>query len=235
MNAIELRGLSKSFGKKIVLENIDLTIPERQIVGLLGPNGSGKTTLLKILAGALTDYSGEARIHGEEIGPTSKALVAYLPERPIVDENWLVEKLIEYYQDMFSDFDKEKSIEMLHRFKLDEKMRIKSMSKGMKEKLSLAVLMGRNAKVYLLDEPLGGVDPASRGSILEKIISNFNEDSTMIISTHLISDIEPILDRVVFIKDAQIILNEEADTIRLEQQKSIDEYFREVYRDEGVF
>lgn len=234
MAVIDIKNLNKRFGSKSVLKDINLSLEGQQIIGLLGPNGSGKTTLLKILAGALTDYDGDVRIEGHPISPKSKALVAYLPEKPLTEENWRVSKLLNYYEDMYQDFDRRKSLDMLKRFKLTEDLRIKTMSKGMKEKLSLAVLMGRNALVYLLDEPLGGVDPAARGAILEKIIGAFDEDSLMIISTHLIGDVEPVLDRVIFLKDESIFLDEEADTIRARENKSIDDYFKYVYREEGV-
>lgn len=228
---IQVNNLSKQYGQKKVLADVSFQLASNQIVGLLGPNGSGKTTLLKILMGYIMDYSGSVMIDGEAPGASTKAFTSYLPEISSVNDWWKVSRALDFYQDMFADFDRRKSEDMLQFFRLDTSSSLKHMSKGMKEKLHIALIMSRRAKVFLLDEPLGGVDPASRSVILENIIKNYHSDSIMILSTHLITDIEPVLDRVLFLKDQKLLLNRLADDLRTDEGISVDAYFRKVYRE----
>lgn len=228
---IKVSNLSKQYGKNVVLDNISFQLESNQIVGLLGPNGSGKTTLLKILMGYIMDYRGSVYIDGKAPSANSKAFTSYLPETSSVDDWWKVSRALDFYQDMFADFDRHKAEDMLKFFRLDTTSSLKRMSKGMKEKLHIALIMSRQAKVYLLDEPLGGIDPASRSVILENIIKNYHSDAVMILSTHLISDIEPVLDRVLFLKDQKLLRNSLADDLRMDEGMSIDDYFRKVYRE----
>lgn len=230
MNAsIEIKNVSKSYRKWPALIDINLTLPHGKIVGLLGPNGCGKTTLLKILAGLSSDYSGEVKILGDKPDVASKAVVSFLPERSSMNENLLVREALDLYDDFFVDFDREKANNMLHYFKIEPSACIKELSKGIREKLHIALAMSRNAQIYLLDEPISGVDPAARTVILEGIIRNFSENSLLLLSTHLIADVEAILDEVIFLDRGRVILHQEADLLRQEQGKSVDQYFREVF------
>ena len=227
---IEIKNLTKNYGKANALSNVNLNLKEGQIIGLLGPNGSGKTTLIKILNGLLRDYSGEIKINGEEIGVHSKSVISYLPDTTYF-ANWMTgEKAIALFKDMYADFDEEKIKRILKSLKIDIKQALKTMSKGMKERFQLALVMSRNAKIYILDEPIGGVDPAARELILDTILNNYNEGSIVLISTHIISEIENIFDTVIFLKDGQINLMGEVEDIRKEHNKSIDELFREVFK-----
>jgi len=231
MNAIlECNNIKKSFGSKHALTGIDLKVERGRIVGLLGPNGSGKTTLIKLANALLVPTSGEILIDGKKPGVETKKVVSYLPEKTYLN-NWMsIQQIIEFFSDFYSDFNSEKAYDMLKRLNLDPKEKLKNLSKGNKEKVQLILVMSREAQLYLLDEPIGGVDPAARDYILETIISNYNENATVIISTHLISDIEKILDDVVFIKDGGIILTSTVDNIRDEKGKSVDALFREVFK-----
>lgn len=223
---IEICGLSKAYGKKQALHNVDMVFEGGQIIGLLGPNGSGKTTLLKVMTGLLKDYDGVVRIDGKD----TKAVVSYLPDEPYFSDWMKVKDALAIFVDMYADFDLDKCLSIMSRFQIDESMRIKTMSKGTKEKFQLALVMSRKAKIIVLDEPIGGVDPAAREVILDTILENYSADQTILIATHLIADIERIFSTVVFIKNGQIVLNKEVEEVRQETGKSIDELFREEFR-----
>ena len=227
---LECKGLNKFYGGKQALKTIDLSLDRGRIVGLLGPNGSGKTTLIKLASGLLTPTGGEILIDGKQPGIETKKLVSYLPERTYLNDWMKVRHIIDFFCDFYGDFNKEKAYDMLSRLNINPNDRLKSMSKGTKEKVQLILVMSREAKLYLLDEPIGGVDPAARDYILRTIIGNYSEDSTVVISTHLIADIEPVLDYVVFINQGDIAMSATLDQIREEQGKSVDELFREVFR-----
>ena len=227
---VEIVNVTKAYQNKKALSNFSLTLEPGHIVGLLGPNGSGKTTLMKILTGVLKDYTGSVTIKGEPIGAKTKALVSYLPDVSYFSAWMRPLDVIALFKDFYSDFDEAKCLEMVKRLDLDEKQRIKTMSKGMIEKFQLCLVMSRNAMLYVLDEPIGGVDPAARDYILNTILSNYNEEGTIFISTHLISDVEKLFDTVVFLKEGEIVLNGEIDAIRTKEGKSIDELFREVFK-----
>lgn len=229
-NLIEISGLSKSYGKKQVLHGIDLSFKKGTIIGLLGPNGSGKTTLLKVLTGLLKDYEGSIKIDGKSIGAGTKAVVSYLPDEPYFSDWMKAKDAISIFMDMYDDFDYDKCLKIMKRFKIEETLRIKTMSKGTKEKFQLALVMSRNSKIIILDEPIGGVDPAAREVILDTILENYSEDQMILIATHLIADIERIFDSVVFIKEGTIVLDKEVEEVRQETGKSIDELFREEFR-----
>ncbi len=230
MARIEIEGLSKAFGSTTALRDVTLDLEKGQIVGLLGPNGSGKTTLIKILNGLLVPDRGEARINGIKPGVETKAKVAYLPDRNALPDYMTSRQLISLYGDFFSDFSKEKAVSMLAELGVDMNQEMRRMSKGTREKLQLCLTMARAADVYLLDEPIGGVDPATRDYILKTIISNYNEDAVVMISTHLISDIESVLDDVIFLKEGEVVLHGPADAIREKKGMSIDKLFREVFK-----
>lgn len=230
MNLIEIKNINKAYGKKQALNNINITIEKGKIYGLLGPNGSGKTTLIKLINDLLTPTSGEILIKGEKPGIESKKIISYLPERTYLNMNFKVKELLDFFQDFYENFNKEKAQELLKKLNINEEEKLKTMSKGTKEKVQLILVMSRKADIYILDEPIGGVDPASRDYILETILNNFDENSSMIISTHLIQDIENILDNVIFINNGNIILNDIADNIRKEKGKTIDQVFREEFR-----
>ena len=223
---LEYKEVNKSFEEKVVLKNINLKIESNKIVGLLGKNGSGKSTLFKLANDLLTATSGEVLIDGKPVSVESKKIVSYLPERPYLSPNLKVSEAINLFETFYDDFDKEKAEKLLIDLELDKNMRLSKMSKGMKEKVQLVLVMSRKAKIYILDEPLGGVDPASRDYILQTILKNFDENATLFISTHMIADIEKILDEVVFIDGGEIILQENADELRERENASIDEIFR---------
>jgi len=223
---LEYKNVCKSFGDKVVLKDVNLKIEENKIIGLLGKNGSGKSTLFKLANDLLTVTSGEILIDGNCVSPESKKVVSYLPERPYFDPGLKVSDTIQLFETFYEDFDKEKAEKLLIDLDLDRNMRLSKMSKGMKEKVQLVLVMSRRAKIYILDEPLGGVDPASRDYILETILKNFDKNATLFISTHMIADIEKILDEVVMIDDGQIILHEDAEKLRKKEKGTIDEIFR---------
>ncbi|MGC5076404.1 ABC transporter ATP-binding protein [Agrococcus sp. DT81.2] len=229
-DAIELRGLVKTYGPLRALDGLDLTLPYGQVVGLLGENGSGKTTLLKVLAGVLADYSGEVRIAGHAPGPESKSRVSYLPDVSFLPDGARVRSCIELYDDCFEAFDPERARDLIGFFGLDASMRLKEMSKGMREKVQIALAMARDARVFLLDEPISGVDPAARDVILQGVLRNLSADSLLLVSTHLIHDLEPILDSVVLMRRGRVALAGQVDDLRAEHGVSIDRLFREVYR-----
>ena len=227
---LECRSLSKNYGSFPALTNIDLTLPEGKIIGLLGPNGSGKTTLIKMIAGLLTPTSGELRVGGMEIGLETKKIVSYLPERTYFNESMTVSETIDYFEDFYSDFSRKKAEDMLARLDVDTKKRLRTLSKGNKEKVQLVLVMSRAARLYLLDEPIGGVDPATRDYILDTIVKNYSPNSTVLISTHLISDIEKVLDEFIFINKGNVVMHSTADDVRASRGISVDELFREVFR-----
>ena len=230
MTLLECKNVYKSFEKKNVLNNVNLKIEEGRIIGLLGRNGVGKSTLIKLINDLLTLDNGEILFKGKKIGVLSKSHISYLPERTYLDKDMKVNEVIAYFKEFYDDFNEEKAYKLLDDLKLDKKMVIKKMSKGMQEKLQLILVMSREADLYILDEPLGGVDPATRDYILDTILSNFKEGASVIISTHLISDIERILDDVIFIDDGKIILTSSADSLREKEGSSIDEIFRRMFK-----
>ncbi len=230
MELIKCKDLCKEFDNKKVLNKINLTINDGKIVGLLGKNGMGKTTLIKLINDLLTPTSGEVLIKGEKPGINSKKIISYLPERTYLDKNMKIEQIITFFTEFYDDFNKKRAIKLLKDLDLDMDLRINKMSKGMQEKLQLILVMSRDAELYILDEPLGGVDPATRDYILNTILSNFREGASIIISTHIISDIERILDDVIFIDKGKIILNTSADQLRKKENASIDEIFRRYFK-----
>ena len=230
MAILECRDLCKRFGGVHALDNINLTLEPGRVIGLLGPNGSGKTTLLKLANGLLTPTSGELLIAGEKPGPATKALVSYLPDRPYLADWMSAKQLMDLFEDFSSDFDRDLAMEMLLRLNIGPEQRIKQMSKGTREKVQLIMVMSRRAKLYLLDEPIGGVDPATRDYILDTIIRNYNPEAAVLISTHLIADVEQVLDEVIFIQNGRVTLQSSVDEIREEKGMSVDQYFREVFK-----
>ena len=230
MNIIKTDNVSKAYNGKNVLNNINLELKKGHIIGLLGPNGSGKTTLMKILTGTMMDYTGNVLIEEKPVGVKTKAIVSYLPDSSYFSSWMKPIDLIQMFSDFYEDFDSEKCQKMLDSLGLDKNQRIKTMSKGMIEKMQLCLVMSRNARLYVLDEPIGGVDPAARDYILDTILSNYNEDSTILMSTHLIPDVERIFDTYVFFKEGNIVMQGEIDDIREREGKSIDELFREVFK-----
>ncbi len=226
---VQCKNLTKRYGKKLALDQISLDIESGQIVGLLGSNGSGKTTFIKLLNGLLSKDGGEILVAGHPVGTESKKVVSYLPERTYFPGQIRVREAVALFQDFYADFHRERAEQMLRDLGIDMDMRFRNMSKGTREKLQLVLVMSREAKLYLLDEPIGGVDPAARDYIMKTILSNYQEDAGIIISTHLISDVEKILDDIVFIKEGKIILHQKADDLRMAQNKSVDQVFREVY------
>lgn len=230
MAILECKALSKHYGKVAALESVDLSIEPGRVVGLLGPNGSGKTTFIKLVNGLLTPTTGEVRVGGNRPGPASKALVAYLPDRDYLADWMTVEQQIRFFADFYKDFDQEKAREMLARLGVDPAQKFKTLSKGTREKVQLTLVMSRKAQLYLLDEPIGGVDPATRDFILDTIIRNYNPEAAVIISTHLIADVEQVLDEVIFLKEGRVVLQDSTDNIREQQGMSVDRYFREVFK-----
>lgn len=230
MELLEIKNLYKNYGEKQVLNNITLTVPRGKIIGLLGKNGTGKTTLIKLINGLLTPTEGEIVFEGEKIGPQSKLNIAYLPERTYLDKSMTINETLKFFKEFYSNFDIDKAKDLLKKLDLDENQKIIKMSKGMQEKVQLVLVMSRKADLYILDEPLGGVDPATRDYILDTILTNFNEGASIIISTHLISDIERILDEVIFIDTGEIKLISDADELRNKENASIDEIFRRMFK-----
>lgn len=225
---ITLASLKKSYGSNTVLEDINLKIPEGAIVGLLGPNGCGKTTLLKILAGLIKDYSGTVKINNNEIGAATKEIVAFLPDASYLPQWMTPVDAIDYFSDFYKDFSKEKAMKMVNDFNLNPKQKLKTMSKGQQEKLCLILILSRSAKLYLLDEPLGGLDPSSRAAILDMIMKNYAKDSTVLISTHLINDVEKIFNRVLMISHGKLVVNSHVNELR-SHGKSVQDVFLEVF------
>lgn len=230
MELLECKHLYKEFDNKQILKDINLKIPRGRIIGLLGKNGTGKSTLIKLINDLLTPTSGEILINGEKPGVKSKEIISYLPERTYLDKEMTIKQVIKYFEEFYKNFDTQKAIKLLKDLNLDINTKISKMSKGMQEKLQLILVMSRNAELYVLDEPLGGVDPATRDYILDTILSNFSEGASVIISTHLISDIERILDEVIFIDNGEIIITSSADELRKKEKSSIDEIFRRYFK-----
>lgn len=230
MELLECKHLYKEFDNKQILKDINLKIPRGKIIGLLGKNGTGKSTLIKLINDLLTPTSGEILINGEKPGVKSKEIISYLPERTYLDKEMTIKQVIKYFEEFYKNFDTQKAIKLLKDLNLDINTKISKMSKGMQEKLQLILVMSRNAELYVLDEPLGGVDPATRDYIIDTILSNFSEGASVIISTHLISDIERILDEVIFIDNGEIILTSSADELRKKEKLSIDEIFRRYFK-----
>lgn len=230
MNTIECKNLTHRYGKVEALQDVTLTIEPGHIVGLLGPNGSGKTTLIKILNGLLTPAGGSLSVCGQTVGKESHEQVSYLPER-IALPLWMnAVQLMDFYQDFYSDFQPKAAQEMLERLDIPMKRPLRQMSKGTREKVQLILVMSRNAMLYLLDEPIGGVDPATRDYILNTILTNYNPQASVVISTHLIGDVEPVLDEVIFLKSGRVLLHQSVDALREERGSSVDSIFREVFK-----
>ena len=230
MELLEIKDLCKKYDNKVVLENINIKLSSGKIIGLLGKNGAGKTTLIKLINDLLTPTSGEILIKGNKIGVETKKIISYLPERTYLNKQMNVTEVLNYFQDFYENFDFEKAKKLLKDLDLDCNQNLSKMSKGMQEKVQLVLVMSREADLYILDEPLGGVDPATRDYILDTILSNFKENASVIISTHLISDIERILDEVVFIDKGHIALQSGTDELRKKENASIDEIFRRMFK-----
>ena len=230
MKLLECVNLGKKFGDRTVLNNVNLVIPRGKIIGLLGKNGTGKTTLIKLINGLLTPTSGKVLVNEKEIGVESKIVISYLPERTYLDKSMTVEQVIKFFKDFYSNFDEGKARKLLKDLDLDTSLKLSKMSKGMQEKVQLVLVMSRKADLYILDEPLGGVDPATRDYILDTILTNFNEGASVIISTHLIADVERILDEVIFIDKGEIKLVANSDELRTKESSSIDEIFRRMFK-----
>lgn len=228
-NLLQFQGVSKSYGSRKALNDVTFSIGPGKIIGLLGTNGSGKSTLMKITAGLLPVYSGSVTVAGQPLDLNTKSIVSFMPDRPLT-ESWMkVRDAITFYSDFYSDFDMAKALQMLDFMNLNPQDRISSLSKGMNERLQLTLALSRNAKLYLLDEPIGGVDPVARTKILDAIVEFYSEDSSLIISTHLVKDIERIFDEVIFIKNGDLVLHEEVEELRLKHGKSVDDMFKEVF------
>lgn len=227
---LKATNLTKSYGTTTALNNINLSLPSGKIIGLLGPNGSGKSTLVKLAAGLLTPTSGQILICGQPVGPETKALVSYLPDRIYFEPKQRIRDLLSFFEDFYSDFDRQRAETMLTTLGLNLKAKFNELSKGAKEKVQLALVMSRRAKLYLLDEPIAGVDPAARDYILHTILSNYEPDATILISTHLIADVEPVLNDFLFLYMGNIVKQGAVDEVRAETGKTLDELFREVFR-----
>ena len=230
MKLLEVKNLNKFFDNKQILNNVNFSISSGKIIGLLGKNGVGKTTIIKLINDLLTPTSGEILIKGNQIGVESKKIISYLPERTYLNKQMKVSEVIEYFKDFYDNFDEKKAKKLLKDLDLDINEHLAKMSKGMQEKVQLVLVMSRKADLYILDEPLGGVDPATRDYILDTILSNFNENASVIISTHLIADIEKILDEVIFIDKGKVVLQSDTDTLRNKENLSIDEIFRRMFK-----
>lgn len=227
---LKIDNVTKKYGRFKALDNVILTLQSGKIVGLLGPNGSGKTTLIKIINGLLKDYQGNILVDGNPIGVESRKIISYLPDENYFQDWMYIKDVLNIFSDLYQDFQKDNCLELMKRFNLEPNMKIKSLSKGMKEKFQLCLVMSRKAKLYILDEPIAGVDPAAREVILDVILNNYDEDALVLISTHLISDLETIFDEVVFLKEGKVVLHQETEQLRHERKQSIDEAFREVFR-----
>jgi ABC-2 type transport system ATP-binding protein len=228
-SVLQLTDVSKSYGGKNALNHISFTVAPGKIIGLLGSNGSGKSTLMKIAAGLVHPASGSVKVGGQLVGRETREFTSFMPDQPLT-ENWMrVEDAIQFYKDFYADFDLAKANEMLAFMKLNKRDRVSALSKGMNERLQLTLTLSRKAKLYLLDEPIGGVDPVARAKILDAIVNYYNEDSSLLVSTHLVRDIERIFDEVIFIREGKIVLQDEVENIRLVHGKSVDEMFKEVF------
>ncbi len=229
-NLVNITGLTKKYGHKVALDGLDLNLSQGKIVGLLGPNGSGKTTLIKIIMGLLTPSDGDVVVGGNKISKETKAMISYLPDTLYFDKKSRVSSILNIFEDFYDDFDRDKCRRMLDDLGIKGNPKLKELSKGMLEKVQLSLVLSRNAKLFVLDEPLGAVDPAAREKILNTIIKNYSKTGTMLISTHLIQDVEPVLDEVIFLKNGRIVLHEEAEGLRKKEDATVDEIFREVFK-----
>ena len=227
---LKLTALTKRYGDVLALDNVDLTVESGKIIGLLGPNGSGKTTLIKLLNGLLTPTEGTVLVNGSPVGPETKKIVSYLPDNSFLPPWMTARQIVELFSDFYADFRPELALQMIDRLGVPRDMRLKNLSKGGKEKVCLILIMSRNALLYVLDEPIAAVDPATRDFVISTIINNHNPDSSVLISTHLISDIEPVLDEAIFINHGRIALHQSVEEIRKEKGKSVDALFREVFK-----
>ena len=228
-NLVEIVNLTKKYGANVAVNNLTVSLPKGKIIGLLGPNGSGKTTLIKMLNGLLTPTEGTIMIDGNYVGPVTKSKVAYLPDRTYLTMNQTIREILDFFQDLYTDLSRERAEEMIKSLGIDPSVKMRTLSKGTKEKVQLILVMSRNASLYILDEPIAGVDPAARDYILRTIINNYNPEATVLISTHLIEDVEQVLDEVIFMRYGQLVLYTSVDNIREEKGKSVDAYFREVF------
>ena len=227
--ALEVRGLTRRYGQQPALDGLDVTLEAGRIVALFGENGSGKTTLLKVLAGLLAEYEGEVRVHGHAPGVESKALVAFLPDQSFLPDALRVGQALDVFDDFFGDFDRARAATLVAGFEIDPGRRLKELSKGQREKVQLALVMSRRAKVYLLDEPISGVDPAARSVILSTILANYDPDALVVISTHLIADVEPVADAAVFLRAGRVLMAGDSDDLRAAHGMSLDQIFRTSY------
>lgn len=227
---LQTYGLTKQYGSHTALDGLTLQLPQGKIIGLLGPNGSGKTTLLKICAGILTPTAGQIAICGQSVGVATKSLVSYLPDRTYLSNGQKVRQQLDFFEDFYEDFDRARAEQMLSALNIDVNKRFGTLSKGNKEKVQLVLVMSRRAKLYLLDEPIGGVDPAARDYILNTIITNYDPTATVLISTHLIADVEPVLDAFLFLHQGRLVCSGSVDEVREKDGKTLDELFREVFR-----
>lgn len=228
-NILEVKELSKIYGSNKALNNLSLELEKGKVVGVLGPNGSGKTTLIKIIVGILRQTKGEVLIDGKRPGAYTKSIISYLPDRNFLYEWMKVKDAIEFYKDFYKDFNEEKAYELLSFMKLTENSKVNTLSKGMKEKLNLTLVLSRKAKLYVLDEPIAGVDPVARDQILDAIIKNYSKDSTMLITTHLVRDIESVFDEVIFLKEGEVFLKGNAEKLREDKKMQIDDLYKEVF------
>ncbi len=231
-NLLELHQLTKTYERNATpaLDHVDLTLTGGHIIGLLGPNGSGKTTMIKIINGLLRPTAGSVTVDGAPVGPHSKSVIAYLPDKTYLDHSMQINDIIQMFVDFYEDFDPERAYAMLDQLRINPLARLKTLSKGTKEKVQLILVMSRRAKLYILDEPIAGVDPAARDYILHTIISNYDPEASILLSTHLISDVEQVLDEVIFLQNGRIVLHSSVDSIREQEGKSVDTLFREVFR-----
>lgn len=227
---ISAKELSKRYGSTRALDGLSLELPQGKIVGLLGPNGSGKTTFLKLAAGLLTPTAGTVQVCGQPVGPETKAMVSYLPDKSYLNKNQKIREILDFFQDFYADFDRARAEKMLQALAIDTNAKLKTLSKGNQEKVQLVLVMSRKAKLYLLDEPIGGVDPAARDYILNTIITNYDPGATVLISTHLIGDVERVLDEFIFLSQGKVIRQGSTDEVREETGTSLDELFREVFK-----
>ncbi|MBQ6831285.1 MAG: ABC transporter ATP-binding protein [Oscillospiraceae bacterium] len=227
---LQTSNLSKNYSGIRALNNLNIALPSGKIIGLLGPNGSGKTTLIKLIAGLLTPTEGSIEVCGVPVGPETKSMISYLPDRVYFNQSQTVEQLLNYFQDFYADFDRQRAVSMLSMLRIPMNVKFKTLSKGAREKVQLALVMSRRAKLYLLDEPIAGVDPAARDFILHTIVTNYDPTATVLISTHLIADVEPVLDEFLFINMGQIICLGSVDDMRDKTGKTLDELFREVFK-----
>ncbi len=234
-NLVTINNLTKVYGDCVALKNASLEMPKGEIIGLLGPNGSGKTTMIKIITNLIKNYLGTVLVNGEKIGPYTKSIISYLPDRNFLADKWTISYAIEYFKDFYQDFDVEKATNLITNFGIDLKKTFKSLSKGMKEKVQLSLILSRQAMLYIFDEPIAGVDPATRDVIFKLILNHRSPNSTILISTHLVSEVEEILDSVIFLKNGEVMYSgSKEELIKKYDNKSVNDIFREVYKYESI-